>query len=153
MSSACEGPTRVATRHGDLLDRVVRAAHDRASFADLPREAISLYIALGMVDSPPEDLEPAIAASRDASGAFDLARFFASGFRSIHPHWPLRMLSNAHVAPICEERRTADVLAQQAGLAPSTAADEAGVGSASAGHRPAAPGAGADPTSAGVTGA
>jgi prolyl-tRNA editing enzyme YbaK/EbsC (Cys-tRNA(Pro) deacylase) len=29
----------------------------------------------------------------------------------------LRMLSNAHVAPICEERRQADVLAEGAGLA------------------------------------
>jgi hypothetical protein len=29
----------------------------------------------------------------------------------------LRMLANAHVAPICEERRQADVLAEGAGLA------------------------------------
>jgi prolyl-tRNA editing enzyme YbaK/EbsC (Cys-tRNA(Pro) deacylase) len=29
----------------------------------------------------------------------------------------LQMLANAHVAPICEERRQADVLAEQAGLA------------------------------------
>ena len=29
----------------------------------------------------------------------------------------LQMLANAHVAPICEERRKADVLAEQAGLA------------------------------------
>ena len=32
------------------------------------------------------------------------------------PPGTLRMLSNAHVAPICEERRQADVLAEQAGL-------------------------------------
>ena len=30
----------------------------------------------------------------------------------------LLMLANAHVAPICEERRQADVLAEQAGLVP-----------------------------------
>ncbi len=33
------------------------------------------------------------------------------------PPATLRMLSNAHVAPICEERRQADVLAEDAGLA------------------------------------
>jgi hypothetical protein len=39
----------------------------------------------------------------------------------------LRMLSNANVAPICEERRQADVLAEQAGLAgPPTTAPNAG---------------------------
>jgi prolyl-tRNA editing enzyme YbaK/EbsC (Cys-tRNA(Pro) deacylase) len=32
------------------------------------------------------------------------------------PPATLRMLSNAHVAPICEERRPADVLAESAGL-------------------------------------
>ena len=32
------------------------------------------------------------------------------------PPATLRMLSNAHVAPICEERRQADVLAESAGL-------------------------------------
>jgi prolyl-tRNA editing enzyme YbaK/EbsC (Cys-tRNA(Pro) deacylase) len=32
------------------------------------------------------------------------------------PPATLRMLSNAHVAPICEDRRQADVLAEQAGL-------------------------------------
>lgn len=37
------------------------------------------------------------------------------------PPATLRMLSNAHVAPICEERRQADVLAESAGLAGSPA--------------------------------
>ena len=36
------------------------------------------------------------------------------------PPATLRMLSNANVAPICEERRRADVLAEDAGLAPGT---------------------------------
>jgi prolyl-tRNA editing enzyme YbaK/EbsC (Cys-tRNA(Pro) deacylase) len=69
------------------------------------------------------------------------------------PPATLRMLSNAHVAPICEERRTADVLAEQAGLAPSPAAEQAGVSSAPAGHVPGAPGTGAGSTNAGATGA
>ena len=43
------------------------------------------------------------------------------------PPATLRMLSNANVAPICEERRQADVLAEQAGLAgPPTTAPNAG---------------------------
>jgi prolyl-tRNA editing enzyme YbaK/EbsC (Cys-tRNA(Pro) deacylase) len=43
------------------------------------------------------------------------------------PPATLRMLSNAHVAPICEERRQADVLAENAGLAgPPPAAQNAG---------------------------
>jgi hypothetical protein len=37
------------------------------------------------------------------------------------------MLSNAHVAPICEERRQADVLAESSGLAvPSPSPQNAG---------------------------
>jgi prolyl-tRNA editing enzyme YbaK/EbsC (Cys-tRNA(Pro) deacylase) len=48
------------------------------------------------------------------------------------PPATLRMLSNAHVAPICEERRRADVLAESAGLAEGAglagpAADGAGL--------------------------
>jgi prolyl-tRNA editing enzyme YbaK/EbsC (Cys-tRNA(Pro) deacylase) len=44
------------------------------------------------------------------------------------PPATLRMLSNAHVAPICQERRQADVLAESAGIggAPA-AAQDAGV--------------------------
>jgi prolyl-tRNA editing enzyme YbaK/EbsC (Cys-tRNA(Pro) deacylase) len=44
------------------------------------------------------------------------------------PPATLRMLSNAHVAPICEERRQADVLAEGAGLSgPRPASQNAGV--------------------------
>jgi prolyl-tRNA editing enzyme YbaK/EbsC (Cys-tRNA(Pro) deacylase) len=43
------------------------------------------------------------------------------------PPATLRMLSNAHVAPICEERRAADVLAENAGLTgPRPASQNAG---------------------------
>jgi prolyl-tRNA editing enzyme YbaK/EbsC (Cys-tRNA(Pro) deacylase) len=43
------------------------------------------------------------------------------------PPATLRMLSNAHVAPICEERRPADILADGAGLTgPRTASQNAG---------------------------
>ena len=40
------------------------------------------------------------------------------------PPATLRMLANAHVAPICEERRQADVLAESAGLTGSPAAPQ-----------------------------
>lgn len=40
------------------------------------------------------------------------------------PPATLRMLANAHVAPICEERRPADVLAERAGLTGSPAAPQ-----------------------------
>ena len=88
-------------------------------------------------------------------GRFQVVWAAAGTATAVFPVPPatLRMLANAHVAPICEERRTADVLAEQAGVATSPAAEEAGVGSASAGHRPAAPGPGAGSTSAGVSGA
>jgi prolyl-tRNA editing enzyme YbaK/EbsC (Cys-tRNA(Pro) deacylase) len=44
------------------------------------------------------------------------------------PPATLRMLSNAHVAPICEERRQADVLAESAGISGApAAAQDAGV--------------------------
>jgi hypothetical protein len=63
------------------------------------------------------------------------------------------MLSNAHVAPICEERRPADVLAAQAGLAPSPAADPPGVGSMAGGIRNGGPDAGSRSTNTGAAGA
>ena len=98
-----EGPTRVETPHGARLDRVARAVHDAARAGDLPREALGLYVAVGVVDSPAQDVEPALAASRGADGHFDLGAFFAGGFRSIHPHWPLRMLGNVVVGQLAAE--------------------------------------------------
>jgi Cys-tRNA(Pro) deacylase len=56
----------------------------------------------------------------------DLGRFptvwaAAGTATAVFPVTPrtLQALANAHVAPICEERRPADVLAEQAGLAPA----------------------------------
>ncbi len=92
--AAAEGPTRVETPHGALLERCARAAHAAGRGAELPREAIGAFVALGMVDSPPDAMDAAIAASAGDDGAFALDRFFGGGFRSIHPHWPLAMLNN-----------------------------------------------------------
>ncbi len=90
-----EDPTlRMLGRHGAWLDLVARRAHEEAGLRALAREDVGLYVALGMVDSPPEELAPAVLASLDANGAFDLERFYAGGFRAMHPLWPLSMLGN-----------------------------------------------------------
>lgn len=92
--AAADGPTRVETPHGAILDRCARAAHAEGRGADLPRDAVGAFVALGMVDSPPDAMDAALAASLGDDGAFSLGRFFGGGFRSIHPLWPLAMLNN-----------------------------------------------------------
>jgi prolyl-tRNA editing enzyme YbaK/EbsC (Cys-tRNA(Pro) deacylase) len=62
-------------------------------------------------------------------GRFQVVWAAAGTPTSVFPVPPatLRMLSNAHVAPICEERRAADVLAENAGLTgPRPASQNAG---------------------------
>jgi prolyl-tRNA editing enzyme YbaK/EbsC (Cys-tRNA(Pro) deacylase) len=88
-------------------------------------------------------------------GRFQVVWAAAGTATAVFPVPPatLRMLSNAHVAPICEERRTADVLAEQAGLTPSPIAEQAGVGSAGGSHLSTGPGPGEGSTNAGATGA
>ena len=93
-TAAADGPTRVETPHGALLHRCARAAHGEGRGAELPRETVGAYVALGMVDSPPDAMDAAIAAAAGDDGAFALDRFFGGGFRSIHPLWPLAMLNN-----------------------------------------------------------
>ncbi len=86
-------------------------------------------------------------------GRFQVVWAAAGTATAVFPVPPatLRMLSNAHVAPICEERRPADVLAEQAGLAPSP--DTAGVGGTVTGTRSGSPDAGAGSPNAGAAGA
>jgi prolyl-tRNA editing enzyme YbaK/EbsC (Cys-tRNA(Pro) deacylase) len=87
-------------------------------------------------------------------GRFQVVWAAAGTATAVFPVPPatLRMLSNAHVAPICEERRPADVLAEQAGLATPTAADPAGIGGSASGPL-GTPGTGSRPTNAGAAGA
>jgi prolyl-tRNA editing enzyme YbaK/EbsC (Cys-tRNA(Pro) deacylase) len=62
-------------------------------------------------------------------GRFQVVWAAAGTPTSVFPVPPatLRMLSNAHVAPICEERRAADILAENAGLTgPRPASQNAG---------------------------
>jgi act minimal PKS chain-length factor (CLF/KS beta) len=80
--------------HGALLAACARAAHEEGGASAIERERVALFVAFGMVDSGVEDLGPAVLASRGEDGSLDLRRFFATGFRSIHPLWPLSMLAN-----------------------------------------------------------
>ena len=59
-------------------------------------------------------------------GRFQVVWAAAGTATAVFPVAPatLRMLSNAHVAPICEERRQADVLAESAGFGGSTASPQ-----------------------------
>jgi 3-oxoacyl-[acyl-carrier-protein] synthase II len=98
-----EGPTRVVTHHGTILERLARTVHDTARAQDLPREEIGFFVGLGMVDSEPSALAPALCASREGSGPFDLSRFFSGAFRAIHPHWPLQMLNNVAVGQVAAD--------------------------------------------------
>jgi prolyl-tRNA editing enzyme YbaK/EbsC (Cys-tRNA(Pro) deacylase) len=61
-------------------------------------------------------------------GRFPIVWAAAGTSTAVFPVPPatLRMLANAHVAPICEERRQADVLAEGAGLAKPPAPQNAG---------------------------
>lgn len=94
---------RILGPHGRVLEGVLKRVHDEAGFGALARERIGLYVATGMVDSAPEELLPAVEASRGANGVLDMERFFAGGYRAIHPLWPLSMLGNIAVGQIATD--------------------------------------------------
>jgi hypothetical protein len=94
---------RILGFQGRLLAHVARVAHEEARLRDVPREEVGFFVATGMVDSTPADLVPAVRASAAADGSLDLAAFFASGFRAIHPLWPLSMLNNVAVGQVATE--------------------------------------------------
>ncbi len=94
---------RILGHHGTILAACARAAHAMARGGEIPREAFGAYVAIGMVDARVEDLRPAADASRGEGGSIDLARFFESGYRSIHPLWPLSMLDNVAVGQVATD--------------------------------------------------
>jgi 3-oxoacyl-(acyl-carrier-protein) synthase len=95
---------RILGQHGRVLDVCARNAHARARGTEIPRDEVGLYVATGMIDSAVEDLAPAaIASRRSGEAGVDLARFFESGFRSIHPLWPLSMLNNVSVGQVATD--------------------------------------------------
>lgn len=91
---------RILGPHGRLLHAVALEAHAAASLGQLDRELVGLFVGMGMVDSPVEDLAAAAQAARDDTGAFSLKSFFAGAYRQIHPLWPLSMLNNVAVGQI-----------------------------------------------------
>ncbi len=88
---------RVLGHHGQALEGVLRPLRDRAG---VPAARLGLYVAFGSVDTPPEELAPAVLASRDTRGHFDLSAFFAGAYRQVHPLWPLTTLNNVSMGQL-----------------------------------------------------
>lgn len=91
---------RVLGPHGRQLGAVLGAVHEAGAAATLDRDMLGLFVATDVVDPEPDDILPALRASRDKDGRFDLTRFFAGGFRSLHPLWPLAQLNNVAVGQV-----------------------------------------------------
>ena len=91
---------RVLGPHGRQLGAVLGAVHEAGGAATLDRDAVGLFVATDVVDPEPDDILPALRASTDKDGGFDLTRFFAGGFRSLHPLWPLAQLNNVAVGQV-----------------------------------------------------
>jgi len=85
---------RILGPHGRLLEALCRTVHERAGAETCPREAMGLFLGLGMVDASVADLAPAALASRDDRGDLSLSAFFDGAYRAVHPLWPLSMLGN-----------------------------------------------------------
>lgn len=95
-----ETAKRVLGRHGQLIDALLRRLHEAGGLAAAPRNRVGLYVLTGLTDSPIGDMTPAVLASRDDDGTFDVARFFKGGFRRMHPLWPLEVLQNVAIGQI-----------------------------------------------------
>lgn len=129
LAAADDGPTRVRTPHGRLLDLCARRGHEEARFEALARDAVGLFAALPVVDSEPRALAAAIVASRSPAGALDLGAFFSTGFRAIHPLWPLEMLNNValgQTAADLDVRGDNTVVSSEADAGVRAVADAAG---------------------------
>ena len=72
---------------GDALAEAGRGGEE------LRGEEVGFFAGMDAVDPAEGDLEGAALASLGGEG-FSAPRFFAGGYRSIHPLWPLAMLSN-----------------------------------------------------------
>ncbi len=87
---------RIMGRHSWML---MKSARDACRWAGLdtralPGEEIGFFAGMGMVDYRIEDLLPALLGSLSPDGGIDYDRFFETGYREIHPLWPLAMLNN-----------------------------------------------------------
>ena len=91
---------RILGRHGHLLGRVIAAVHEQTQLEHAQRDRVGLFVSIGMADSVVDDLAAAVLASRDDAGRLDLQRFFAGGYRHVHPLWPLAALNNVAAGQI-----------------------------------------------------
>lgn len=85
---------RILGQHGQRMEPVCGAVRAHLSALGFARERTGLYVGMGMIDAAPSDLVTAVRASTRPDGSLDLRRFFRSGYRALHPLWPLSMLNN-----------------------------------------------------------
>ena len=85
---------RILGVHGQRMEPVCVSTRAHLTARGHARERIGLYVGMGMIDAAPEDLVAAVRASTRPNGTLDLRRFFRSGYRALHPLWPLSMLNN-----------------------------------------------------------
>ena len=87
---------RIMGRHAHMLIKASRDAYAAAGIVkgDFAPEEIGFFAGMGMVDYSISDLRPGLLKSLREDGSIDYDLFFESGFREIHPLWPLSMLNN-----------------------------------------------------------
>ncbi|MDA8082923.1 MAG: beta-ketoacyl synthase N-terminal-like domain-containing protein [Nitrospiraceae bacterium] len=87
---------RIMGRHSHMLIKASRDAYAAAGIVkgDFAPEEIGFFAGMGMVDYSISDLMPGLLKSLRVDGSIDYDLFFDSGFREIHPLWPLSMLNN-----------------------------------------------------------
>ncbi len=94
---------RVLGPHGRLLAEAVALA-DTDDPASRDPDRLALFVATDVIDPEPHEILPALCASRTPDGRFDPGRFFAGGYRLLHPLWPLAQLANVAVGQIAIDR-------------------------------------------------
>jgi 3-oxoacyl-(acyl-carrier-protein) synthase len=82
------------------VDRLLKRVHATAGLEAATRNRVGMFVCMGMTESPLDDLAPAVVASRDVDGQFELGRYFAGAFRKLHPLWPLAVLQNVAIGQI-----------------------------------------------------
>ncbi len=70
------------------------ALEDDGDIDSVPPERRGLFVGTSPQPGDPEELGPALSASRDPEGRFDIHRFSREGYPMIHPLWLVRGLSN-----------------------------------------------------------
>ena len=94
---------RILGPHGRTLEPVMRALYQAAYVGRLPPDRVGLHVGMGAVDSVAAELAPALRGSRHADGSVDFKRFFARGYKLLHPLWPLSMLNNVAAGQIATD--------------------------------------------------